>query len=140
MPNVLFVQAAVETLPNELHGIATEVQVQFPWGSLLCGVAGGDEQVMRSLRSICSANARLQVTLGLDPEKDRSEWERLELPEISIDYIRTVIAERYVKAGFRIIEVKAGLLSKRPQIRTSWGRRLQESASRLLINITAHAD
>ena len=53
--------------------------------------------------------APLQVTLGLDLERDRFEWERLELPEISMDYIRTVLAERYGKAGFCINEAKAGL-------------------------------
>ena len=47
LPNVLFVQAAVENLPAELQGIATEVHVQFPWGSLLRGVAAGDEIVMQ---------------------------------------------------------------------------------------------
>jgi len=140
LPNALFVQAAVENLPEELQGIATDVRVQFPWGSLLRGVAGGDELVMRNLRRICSLNARLHVTLGLDLERDRSEWERLELPEISKDYIGTVLAERYGVAGFCIIEVKAGLLSERPQIQTSWGRRLQESSSRSLISITAKAN
>lgn len=140
LPNVLFVQSAVESLPEELRGIATEVQVQFPWGSLLRGVASGDQLVMRNLRSICAPTARLQVTIGLDPERDRCEWDRLGLPEISKDYIFTILAERYQRAGFSIIEVKAGPLSGLTQVPTSWGRRLQESTSRSLVSITAEAD
>ena len=35
LPNVLFLQAAVEDLPSELDGVADEVHVHFPWGSLL---------------------------------------------------------------------------------------------------------
>ncbi len=87
---------------------------------------------------MCSLNARLQVTLGLDPERDRCEWERLQLPEISIDYIGAVLAKRYLLAGFRITDVKAGLLPEL-QIQTSWSRRLQGSPSRSLIRIIAEA-
>lgn len=35
LPNVLFLQSAVETLPSELDKTANEVHVNFPWGSLL---------------------------------------------------------------------------------------------------------
>lgn len=31
MPNAMFVQAAVEDLPEELDGIASEIYVNFPW-------------------------------------------------------------------------------------------------------------
>src|SRR5712692_3427130 len=35
VPNVLFLQAAVEDLPPELDGLADEIHIHFPWGSLL---------------------------------------------------------------------------------------------------------
>jgi len=31
LPNVLFVQAAVEALPPELDGVADEIHIHFPW-------------------------------------------------------------------------------------------------------------
>ncbi len=136
----MFVQAAVESLPEELAGIASEVLVQFPWGSLLRGVAAGDELVMRNLRRVCVPKALLHVTLGLDLERDRCELERLELPAITIEYARTVLAERYLKAGFRVVEVEAAPLSDLTQIQTSWARRLHGRASRSPISITAQAD
>src|SRR5690349_12984816 len=37
-PNLLLVRAAIEALPAELHGVADEVSVQLPWGSLLEGI------------------------------------------------------------------------------------------------------
>src|SRR4026207_1751541 len=37
-PNLLFVAAAAESLPPELLGLADEVRILFPWGSLLRGV------------------------------------------------------------------------------------------------------
>jgi 16S rRNA (adenine(1408)-N(1))-methyltransferase len=77
LSNLLFVQAAVEDLPLELAGLASEVYVQLPWGSLLRGVVAGEEIVMRNLRRMCSPGARLEVTLGLDPDRDKGEWNRL---------------------------------------------------------------
>jgi 16S rRNA (adenine(1408)-N(1))-methyltransferase len=40
-PNVVFLQAAVEELPDELTGIADEVHVQFPWGKFAQGRGDG---------------------------------------------------------------------------------------------------
>ena len=57
VPNALFVQAAVESLPQELDGVADEVHVHFPWGSLLRAVAVGDGVVLRNLRRICATDA-----------------------------------------------------------------------------------
>lgn len=139
MPNALFVQAAVEELPAELDGLASEVFVQFPWGSLLRGVAGGDELVTRNLRRICSLNARLHVTLGVDLERDRYEWKRLELPEISRDYIEKVLRTRYRRVGFRIVKTERVSATDLAQRYSSWAKRLQQSDSRLFFSIVAVA-
>lgn len=140
LPNVLFVHAAVEDLPDELGGIASEVLVQFPWGSLLRGVAAGNEVVMRNLRQICVPGARLQITIGLDPERDRHEWERLELPRISADYVNTILELRYRKAGFRIAAVDELSSLERTKFQTSWARRLHSGSGRSFIRIIADAE
>jgi 16S rRNA (adenine(1408)-N(1))-methyltransferase len=140
VPNALFVPAAVEELPAELDGLASEVFVQFPWGSLLRGVAGGDELVTRNLRRICSLNARLHVTLGLDLERDRYEWKRLELPEISGDYIERVLRTRYQQVGFRIVKTERVSATDLAQRYSSWAKRLQQSDSRLFFSIVAVAE
>ena len=139
LSNVLFVQATVEDLPDELDGIASEVLVQFPWGSLLRGVAAGDEGVMQNLRRICAPRARLEVTIGVDPERDRHEWVRLELPQMTADYVNTVLDLRYRNAGFKIIAVEELSLSERNEFQTSWARRLQTGSGRSFIRIDAEA-
>ena len=53
-PNVLFIQSAIEDLPAELDGVADEVHVHFPWGSLLRVVGMGDVEALRNLRRICA--------------------------------------------------------------------------------------
>lgn len=140
LPNVLFARAAVEGLPDELDGIACEVLVQFPWGSLLRGVAAGDEVVMRNLRKICAPRACLQITIGLELERDRHQWERLELPRISADYVNTLLDLRYRKTGFRVVAVDESSLSQRTELQTSWARRLQSGSGRSFIRIVAEAE
>ena len=138
LSNVLYVQASVEDLPAELDAIAAEVFVQFPWGSLLRGVAGGDETVLGNLRRLCLPKARLHITMGLDHQRDRHEWERLELARIFREYVGAVLAGRYRNAGFRII----GELSSpdEVEIRTSWDKRLRRNPSRSLFRILAEAE
>lgn len=72
LSNVLFVQSAVEDLPTELDGVADEVHVHFPWGSLLRAMATGDRVVLENLRRVCASGAWLEVIIGIDPERDRA--------------------------------------------------------------------
>jgi 16S rRNA (adenine(1408)-N(1))-methyltransferase len=117
-PNVLFIQSAVEALPEELNGVANEVHVHFPWGSLLRAVAVGDIEVMRSLRRVCAEGALLEVVIGIDPVRDKSEIERL---GIKAEFIDDALVENYRAAGFEIVET--GLSSQ--SLDTSWAKRLQ---------------
>ena len=83
-PNVLFIQASVEDLPAELNGVADELHVHFPWGSLLRAVVTGDKAVLRNLRRVCAPGALLEVVLGLDPLRDQTELQKLDLSALSL--------------------------------------------------------
>lgn len=139
LPNVLFLQSAVEDLPSELDGIADEVHVHFPWGSLLRAVATGDKEVLRGLRRVCSSEGLLEVIIGLDPDRDRSEMERLELQPLSNAYIDSVLTPQYKDAGFEILERGIIPPSEWPKLQTSWSKRLRGGVSRSLIYIVALA-
>lgn len=139
LPNALFIQAAVEDLPSELDGVADEVHVHFPWGSLLRGVATGDREMLCSLRRICAAGALLEIVIGLDPERDRTEIERLGLPPLSLAYIDSVLLPKYADAGFELVE--RGMLSASDwrSLHTSWAKRLQGNVNRSLLYLIARA-
>lgn len=137
--NILFVQSAVETLPSELEGVATEVHINFPWGSLLRALAVGDRPVLRKVRRICSPNARLKLVLGVDDLKDRSEIERLMLPELSLDYINARLVAKYREAGFEILATESLPPAAFAKLGTSWARRLQRSPRRSFIRVEAQA-
>jgi 16S rRNA (adenine(1408)-N(1))-methyltransferase len=138
-PNVLFVQAAIEALPSELDGVADEVHIHFPWGSLLRYVAAGDEKVLRNLRRICASEGVLEIIVGLDPARDRSEMERLGLTLFSTDYIDQQLVPRYRAAGFEIEERGVLARSEWSRLQTSWAKRLRSSEGRTLIYIIARA-
>ncbi len=139
LANALFVQAAVEDLPCELDGIANEVHVNFPWGSLLRIVAAGDHDSLSNLRRICAPEAELKIFMSFDPERDRAEIERLELPSISEAFLKTIVVPRYQAAGFKVLESVVLSTSAWPELRTSWAQRLRDNEKRSLIYIFARA-
>ena len=139
LANVLFLQAAVEDLPSELNGVADEVHVHFPWGSLLGAVATGNEAVMGNLRRICATDALLEVVIGFDPVRDVSELKRLQISSLSLDYIDSFLAPRYEESGFAIIERGVLPPSEWTSVQTSWARRLKGRAGRSLTYIIGRA-
>ncbi|MCI0697067.1 class I SAM-dependent methyltransferase [candidate division KSB1 bacterium] len=139
LANVLFVQAAVEDLPCELNGVASEVHVNFPWGSLLRTVAAGDCDSLSNLRRICAPEAELKIFMSFDPVRDRFEIERLELPSISEMFLKTVLVPRYQAAGFNVLESGVLSASEWPEFRTSWAQRLRDNDRRSFIYILARA-
>jgi 16S rRNA (adenine(1408)-N(1))-methyltransferase len=139
LANVLFIQAAVEDLPPELNGVADEVHIHFPWGSLLRAVAVGDREALQNLRRICSPAALLEVVIGLDPERDISEIERLGIQSLSLEWIDFALAPEYSSAGFEIFERGLIASSEWPEFQTTWAKRLKGNTSRALLYIIARA-
>jgi len=139
LPNILFVQAAVENLPEELNETADEIHIHFPWGSLLRAVLLGDKAVLASLRRICAPECLIEIIIGIDEERDKSEIERLELPKLSLDYLKNVLIPKYETAGFDVL--KSGFLnsSEWSKLETSWARKLQGGANRKVTYIILQA-
>ena len=139
LPNVIFLQAAIEDLPPELDGVANEIHIHFPWGSLLKIVATGDETGLGNLRRICASDGVLEIVIGLDPERDRSEIERLGLSDLSLTYIDRELLPRFQAAGFEILERGIVPQPEWSKINTSWAKRLQSNSARTLVYIIAGA-
>jgi 16S rRNA (adenine(1408)-N(1))-methyltransferase len=139
LPNVLFLQSAIEDLPLELDGVADEVHVHFPWGSLLRVVAMGDERGLDNLRRVCSTGALLEVVIGLDPDRDRSEIERLGLQHLSPEHIEHNLRPAYQAAGFDILESGVLTGAEWHGVKTSWARKLRGNEGRTVSYLVAEA-
>ena len=134
LANVLFVQAAIEDLPPELDGIADEVHVHFPWGSLLHAVASGNLVALQGIRRMCAPEALLEVLIGLDPERDKSEIERLGLGPLTPEYVTDVLIPNYRLAGFEVIESGVLAPSDWSVLDTSWAQRLKGGGTNRSLN------
>lgn len=139
VPNALFVHAPVEELPEELNGVADEIHIHFPWGSLLRAVAVGDRQVLGGLCRMAAPGAWLEVLIGIDESRDSREAARLALPPLTEEYVESTLVPRYALAGFDVEESGISAHSEWPHTETTWGKRLGDNSDRQLLFIVARA-
>jgi len=139
LKNALFLQAAVEALPEELNDTANEVHVHFPWGSLLRGVATGDATILKNIRRICAPNAVLEVIIGVDKLRDASELARLGIDPLSKQFVEAYLISRYAECGFNIIEFGEFEPGNWPDICSSWANRLRTNDKRTMLYIIAES-
>ena len=130
LPNAMFVQAAVEDLPDEFESTADEIHIHFPWGSLLKAVSTADESVLSSLRKICAPRALLEIVIGIDLERDKAEVERLDIPELTPVFLHSYIFPKYAAAGFKLVEHGKLGPSEWSEMETSWARKLKGNPDR----------
>jgi ubiquinone/menaquinone biosynthesis C-methylase UbiE len=138
-PNTLFVYAAVEQLPEDLDTTADEIHIHFPWGSLLKAVATGDEKVLRGLRRIAAPECLLEIVIGIDPERDRTETDRLGIGPLTSEYFHSVLLRKYHAAGFEITEYGDVPRSEWACLESSWARRLQSNPDRQVLYLIARS-
>ncbi len=131
----MLVQAAVEDLPAEFKHTASEIYINFPWGSLFHAVATGDAAILISLKDILLPGGTLAITIGVDPIRDKAEMERLGIPELSLAYIDSELRSAYASAGLKLIE--RGEISEYEwsRIETSWARKLAGNAGRRVFRL-----
>jgi 16S rRNA (adenine(1408)-N(1))-methyltransferase len=140
LPNAMFVQAAIEFLPEEFAGVADEIHIHFPWGSLLKAVATGDAEILASLRNIAAKDCLLEILIGVDADRDASELARLNIPVLNDSYFRNVLASRYNSAGFRTVEIRQLSRDEWSKLETSWARKLSSGASRTVTLLVFRAN
>jgi 16S rRNA (adenine(1408)-N(1))-methyltransferase len=136
LSNAIFVQEAVEALPEEFVGIADEIFINFPWGSLLGAVAMGDRRILRSLYSVLKDQGSLKITLGTDPTRDRAELDRLGVPELDLAYFNGFLSAAYADSGLRMTDCRELAMSDWSSIETSWARRLGGNDGRRVYQMT----
>ena len=130
LPNAMFVQAAVEDLPEEFDGVADEIHIHFPWGSLLKAVATADTDVLTSLRRIAAPGCLLEIVIGIDPVRDKGEIARLDIPELTPIFLHSYLFPKFSSAGFAVIESRKLDAREWSRIETSWARKLQPTSGR----------
>lgn len=113
--NALFITANALTLPRELHGLATRITINFPWGSLLAALLDGDPALLNGLIALAQPGATLEIRLNRGALVEAGYTREAGMVQI----------ERMLREwGFhnrRSVMLDAGALRRYP---TTWARRL----------------
>jgi 16S rRNA (adenine(1408)-N(1))-methyltransferase len=102
--NALFVLANITDLPDELTGVANQVFINFPWGSLLTGIVLGEKQIWNNIKKICQKNAVVDILVGYDKQTETKQTAGL--PVLTIEYIKNELAPKLESIGFRLIKIQ----------------------------------
>jgi 16S rRNA (adenine(1408)-N(1))-methyltransferase len=114
LPNALFVVASAERVPEELNGLADELTIQFPWGSLLRGTLGLDEQAARGIARLLKPGGRALATFSVEAR------DGLDLPGLD----GGDLARRWSRFGLVVCEFRSATSADLGAMSSSWARRL----------------
>lgn len=126
-PNALFVVAAAERLPSELHGIADELTILFPWGSLLRGALAIDGAAAADgIACLLSPAGHLTIIVSLtDRDNAGADLPRLEHPDAA-----ATLAGRWAHHGLDVQEFRPATAAEIRATGSSWARRLAAGRDR----------
>ena len=87
LPNVLYVVASVEHVPEELRALTDEVYVTLPWGSLMRGLILGEAAVLDGVAALARPGAVVHIVLNTRIFEDPVPIEARDLPELTPEYV-----------------------------------------------------
>jgi len=125
--NALFVVAAAERLPAELRGLAGELTILFPWGSLLRGTLALDDAVHAST-GIASLLAPGGVATAFVSIEDR---DGLDVPRLDADGACEALRDRWSSHGLELCALRPATAAELTATRSTWARRLAAGRDRV---------
>ena len=138
LPNALFVVAAAEDPPAELHGLADVVTIHLPWGSLLRGALALDDAVAAGIARLVAADGRVEILLA-PATRDRLSSE-LDLRR----RLEAGLREDWCRLGLELCDARPATDEEIAASASTWARRLglragdpERSAYRLLLRPSA---
>jgi 16S rRNA (adenine(1408)-N(1))-methyltransferase len=124
LPNALFVVAAAERTPPELRGVADELTIQFPWGSLLRGALALDDAAARGIAALLSPGATATATVSIETR------DGLDLPTLEDPGERRALAERWRCIGVDVCALRPATAVELRSMSSTWARRLAAGRDR----------
>ncbi len=122
--NALFVVAAAERPPTELLGIADELTINFPWGSLLRGALALDDAAALGIAALLKPGTRLSALVSITPR------DGLGLAPMDEPGAADELAGRWAQHGLRLDTVCPATEADVAATRSSWARRLAAGRER----------
>jgi 16S rRNA (adenine(1408)-N(1))-methyltransferase len=122
LENIVFVVAGIECPPVELAGLADEVTILFPWGSLLRGALAIDDAAAAGIASLVSPGGRVTAYTSV------TDRDGLDLPPL--DETGDALAERWSRHGLVLDGIAPATMEDVAATGSSWARRLASDPDR----------
>jgi 16S rRNA (adenine(1408)-N(1))-methyltransferase len=137
---VLFVTASAEEPPEPLVGRCAEIAVVMPWGSLLDGILGADEAVLRAVLGLGAPRATLDAVVNVRPwdAPDSVDRKLAATPEPTPEHLADLVAA-YERLGWAL--APAGLLTDAEArgLGSTWASRVVAARASKLLRLRATA-
>ena len=135
LTNILYVIGSIEMLPEELAGVADKVYINFPWGSLLAGIANASGQTIEDVSSLIKPGGGLEIIFGYSQSADPSEVERLGLSDLSAKKVKGEVIPEFERRGFGVVEVQELGKEEVFEISSTWGKKLSFGQKRKIFRL-----
>ena len=110
--------AAAERPPQELLGVADELTIHFPWGSLLHGALALDRAAAGGIAALIKPRGRLTILISL------TDRDGLGLTAMDDPTAADALAARWNAHGLRLEAICPATDADVAATRSSWARRL----------------
>lgn len=127
--NFVCIWAAAESLPAELENKINHIYINFPWGSLLGGVAKAEELISQNLTSIASKDAEMEINFTYHQAYEPTVVSQLQLPELNQTSINE-LAQKYLIYGWKLISAAKLNNSEIEELSQSWAKRITSQRQR----------
>lgn len=127
-PNLLYVVASIEHIPDGLRALADEMYITLPWGSLMRGLILGEDLVLAGVASLARADATLRIILNTRIFDDPVPADVLDLPNVTPEYGGEVLAPAYTRHRIEITETRWMDAMEVASLPTTWAKRLSHRA------------
>ena len=126
-----------EPLPA-LAGRCAEIAVVMPWGSLLDGILGADEAVLRSVLALGAPGARLTAVVNVRPWDAPASVDRklAATPEPTPEHLAG-LAGRYAELGWRLDPPGWLTEAEARALGSSWASRVAAARASRLLRLSA---
>lgn len=124
--NALFVIANADSLPSELYGIATEITINYPWGSLLRTLVEPNLEILKCIAKLACNGARLTILINISVFENADYCKKLELPELTLEKAKNRLVPMYRDACIDVKTVR--ILDKDVPHTTTWGQKLTQGS------------
>jgi 16S rRNA (adenine(1408)-N(1))-methyltransferase len=122
--NVLYVIANAESIPGELHNLASLICVNYPWGSLLRGIVLANINLLENIANAAVRGAEVEILTNNNIFADPVPLGVADLPEVTESYIEQVLKPVYSRVGLEIVSYELIGKAEMKRIPTSWSGRL----------------